>query len=177
MDAFSSDDAEESSGTRPNFIGEVVSTAVESTDDRFQTQYENDIDVLYEIDVLDHDYENVFELGVNVRQSVGSKWMVLMGHLENIHGTEEARSFGGLEEFSEWLEGKVYEFKDQNMTADEDFTFEHKDDGHTINFQAEFGDYDNPPNSMLLPVREVTDADEMADLGVEDDGTAEEVDF
>lgn len=177
MDAFSSDDAEESTGTRPNFIGEVVSTAVESTDDRFQTQYENDIDVLYEIDVLDHDYENVFELGVNVRQSVGSKWMVLIGHLENIFGPETVRGWDSLEEMLDFLEGKVFEFKDQDFTADEEFTFEHKGDGHTLNFESTFGDLENPPNSMMLPVREVTDAEELADLGVETEAATEEVEF
>jgi hypothetical protein len=30
---------------------------------------------------------------------------------------------------------------------------------------------------MLLPVREVTDEDELADFGVEGEGTAEEVEF
>lgn len=176
---FSSDDADSDAGTRENFVGRIVRSEVDTDDEDLagDERYESDIDVLYELEVLDQDYSNMFELGVDVRQSLASKWMVLMGHLENIHGPEEVRSFGSLEEFTEWLEGRTYEFKDQNMTADEDFTFEHKDDGHTINFQAEFGDYDNPPNSMLLPVREVTDADELADLGVEDEGTAEEVDF
>lgn len=177
MDAFSSDDAEESTGTRPNFIGKVIASAVESQEERFQTQYENDIDVLYEIDALDHDWENVFELGVNVRQSIGSKWMVLIGHLENIFGPETVRGWDSLEDMLDFLEGKVFEFKDQDFTADEDFTFEHKGDGHTINFKDTFGDLENPPNSMMLPVREVTDAEELADLGVETDGATEEVDF
>jgi len=30
---------------------------------------------------------------------------------------------------------------------------------------------------MLLPVREVTDEDELSDLGVEGDGTVDEVEF
>lgn len=177
MDAFSSDDAEDSTGTRPNFVGKVVANAVESTEDRFQTQYENDIDVLYEIEALDHDYDNVFELGVNVRQSIGSKWMVLVGHLENIHGPDEIRSFESLEDMLDFLEGKVYEFKDQDFTADEEFTFKYKGDGHTINFEDTFGDLENPPNPMVLPVREVTDPEELADLGVETQAATEEVDF
>lgn len=177
MDAFSSDDADESTGTRPNFVGKVVANAVESEEERFQTQYENDIDVLYEIEALDEDYENTFELGVNVRQSIGSKWMVLIGHLENIHGTETVRGWESLEDMLEFLKDKVYEFKEQDFTADEEFTFEHKSDGHTINFKDTFGDLDNPPNSMLLPVREVTDAEELADLGVETEAATEEVEF
>jgi len=177
MDAFSSDDAEESTSTRPNFVARVKGGSVNSTEERFQTQYENDIDVLYELDALDHDWENVFELGVNVRQSLGSKWMVLIGHLENIHGTEAIRSLESLEDFIEFLEGKVYEFKDQDFTADEEFTFEHKGDGETINFEDTFGELDNPPNSMMLPVREVTDTEELANLGVEAEGATEEVDF
>ena len=176
---FSTDEAEESSGTRENFIGRVVRSEVDVDDENLQgdPDYSSDIDLLYEIEVLDKDYKNLYELGVDTRQSLESKWMILMGHLENIFGPEEVRSFGGLDEFTQWLEGKVFEFKDQNMTADEDFTFEHKGDGQTINYHAAFGDYDNPPNSMLLPVRVIDDADELADLGVEDEGTAEEVDF
>jgi len=177
MDAFSSDDADESTGTRQNFIGRIVGNAVESQEERFQTQYENDIDVLYEIEALEEDWENVFELGVNVRQSIGSKWMVLVGHLENIHGAEVVREFEGLEDMIEFLDGKVYEFKEQDFTADEEFTFEEKGDGHTINFEDTFGDLENPPNSMMLPVREVTDAEELADLGVETDAATEEVEF
>lgn len=177
MEAFSSDEAEESTGTRPNFIARVVGGAVESDDDRFQTQYENDIDVLYELEALDHDWENVFELGVNVRQSLGSKWMVLIGHLENIHGPEAIRGLDSLDDLIEFLQGRVYEFKDQDFTADEEFTFKHKGDGETINFEDVFGELENPPNSMMLPVREVTDEEELADLGVEAEGATEEVDF
>lgn len=177
MEAFSSDEAEESTGTRPNFIARVVGGEVESKDERFQTEYENDIDVLYELEALDHDWENVFELGVNVRQSLGSKWMVLIGHLENIHGPDEIRSLDSLDDLIEFLQGRVYEFKDQDFTADEEFAFKHKGDGETINFKDVFGELENPPNSMMLPVREVTDEEELADLGVEAEGATEEVDF
>jgi hypothetical protein len=176
---FSSDDADESSGTRPNFIAQIVRSEVDTEDEDLQgnPEYESDYDVLYELDVLDADYSNMYELGIDVRESLASKWKVLMGHLENIHGPDTIRNLGSLEELAEFLDGRVYEFKDQDMTADEDFTFEHKGDGHTINFMQEFGDYENPPNSTLLPVREVTDNDELADLGVEDSGTVEEAEF
>ena len=177
MDAFSSDDAEQSTGTRPNFVGRVVDNAEDSEEERFQTQYDSDIDVLYEIEALDEDYDNIFELGVDVRQSLGSKWMILVGHLENIHGAETVRSFGGIDEMLEFLEGRVYEFTEQDFTADEDFTFEEKGDGHTINYEDTFGDLENVPNPMMLPVREVDDPEELADLGVETDGATEEVDF
>lgn len=176
-DAFSSDAAEETQGTRENFIGRVVRSDPDPDDEMFDTQYESDFELVYEIEALDKDWENLMELGINVRKSLGSKWMVLIGHLENIHGPEAVRNFGSFDEFAEFLEGKVYEFEDVDLTADEDFTFEHKGDGKTINYDDKFGGSDNPPNPMLAPVREVTDEDELADLGVEGDGTVDEVEF
>lgn len=174
---FSTDEAEENSGTRENFVGRVVRSEPDPQDDKFQTEYSSDIDILYEVEALDKDWDNVFELGLNHAGSVGSKWMILVGHLENIFGPETVREFEGFEDMCDFLEGKVFEFKDQDLTADEDFTFEHKGDGETINFEDEFADSDNPPNPMLLPVREVTDDDELANLGVESEGAVEEVDF
>jgi hypothetical protein len=35
----------------------------------------------------------------------------------------------------------------------------------------------NPPDAMLLPVREVDDPSELADVGAEESGEVEEVDF
>ena len=175
---FTSEGAEEAQGTRENFIAEVVRSEPDSDDERFQTQYESDIDILYELSVLDRDYENVFELGLNVNAgSLNSKWMVLIGHLENIHGREAIADLGGLDDLAEFLEGRVYEFKEQDMTADEEFTWEEKNGDNTINYQDAFGGQDNEPNPMLLPVREVTDEDELADLGAESEGTVEEVEF
>ena len=176
-DAFSSDAAEETQGTRENFVGRVVRSEPDPDDDMFDTEYESDYELLYEVEALDHDWENVMELGINVRKSLGSKWMVLIGHLENIHGPEVVREFSSLEDMGEFLEDKVYEFADVDLTADEDFTFEHKDDGETINYEDKFAGSDNPPNPMLVPVREVTDEDELADMGVEGDGTVDEVSF
>ena len=176
-DAFSSDAAEETQGTRENFIGRVVRSDPDPDDEMFDTEYDSDFELLYEVEVLDHDWKNVMELGINVRKSLGSKWMILVGHLENIHGPEVIRAFESLEECAEFLTGRVYEFEDVNLTADEDFTFQHKDGGTTINYEDEFGNSDNPPNPMMLPVREITDEDELADLGVEGDGTVDEVEF
>jgi len=176
-DAFSSDAAEETQGTRENFVGRVVRSDPDPDDEMFDTDYDSDFELLYEVEVLDHDWKNLMELGINVRKSLGSKWMVLIGHLENIHGPEVVREFGSLEELAEFLEGKVYEFSDTDLTEDTEFTFNHKAGGETINYKDKFGGSDNPPNPMLLPVREVTDEDELSDLGVEGDGTVDEVEF
>jgi len=176
-DAFSSDAAEETQGTRENFIARVVRSDADPDDDMFNTDYTSDYELVYELEALDHDWENLMELGVNVRKSLGSKWMVLIGHLENIHGAETIRGFSSLDDMAEFLEGKVYEFEDVDLTEDKEFTFEEKQEGKTINYKDKFGGSDNPPNPMLLPVREVTDEDELADLGVEGDGTVDEVEF
>lgn len=174
---FDTDKATEGSGTREPFIGRVVRSEVDSDDERFNTQYDADWDIVYEIEALDSDYENMFELSLNVRQSLGSKFMVFVGHLENIHGKLAEYEIDGLEDMAEFLEGRVYEFNDVDLTADRDFTFEHKGDGHTVNFKELFGGLENPPDSMLLPVREVTDPEELAELGVESEGSVEEVEF
>lgn len=173
---FSTDDAEESSGTRPNFVAEVVRSEPNTDDEDFQTKYESDIDIVYELNVLDHDWENLYELGLNVSGSIGSKFMILTAALENVLGPEEVRSWGGPEDMAEALGGMVFEFQDLDLTADEDFTFQHKgDDGHTINLEDTFGDLENPPESMLIPVRQVTDEDELADAGHEGSGEVEQV--
>lgn len=177
MSAFSTDDADENAGTRPNFIARVVRSERDATDDQYQSDYDQDIDILYELEVLDKDFKNMYELGVNVRKSLGSKWMLLIGSLENIHGPEVVRQWDSLEDMFEFLDDKVYEFTDMDLVADDEFTFEHKGDGKTINLKDTFGDLENPPDSMLLPVREVTDSDELADLGAEKAGDVEEMEF
>lgn len=174
---FSSDDAQEGGGTRENFIGRIIRSDPDPDDEMFDTEYESDFELLYEIEVLNKDYKNLSELGINVRKSLGSKWMLLIGSLENIHGPDTVRGFESLDDLAEFLEGKVYEFKDTDLTADEEFTFQHKGDGETINFKDVFGGLENPPNPMLLPVREVTDAEELAELGAESSGDVEEVEF
>ena len=176
MDTFGTEGAEESEGTRENFIGKVVRSEVDTDEERFQTQYENDMDIVYEIEVLSEDWENLFELGLNGAEALNSKFKVFIGHLENIHGSLADHGVEGFEDLAEFLEGRVYEFKDQDMTADEEFTFEERSDSLTVNFSELFSDMDNPPNQMILPVREVTDEDELADLGTEGGGDVEEVD-
>lgn len=176
-DPFSSEGKEESEGTRPNFIGTVVRSEVDTDDDRFQTQYENDIDILYEIDALSHDWENVYELGINTADALNSKWTILIGHLENIYGDLAEQGVTDLESFCEFLEGKTFEFKDLSFEADEDFTFENREDKKQVNLKALFEDQDNTPNPMLVPLREVTDPDELAELGAESEANVEEVDF
>jgi hypothetical protein len=174
---FSTDDAEENAGTREDFIARVVKSEVDAENERFQSDYDQDIDILYELDVLDHDWENLYELGINVRKSLGSKWMLIIGSLENIHGPEAVRQLSSLQDLAEFLNDKVYKFKDYNLTADEDFVFQHKGQGETINFEDVFGDLDNPPGTMALPVEEVTDEDKLADLGANEDTEVDEYEF
>jgi len=176
MDAFSSEDATETSGTRENFTAEVVRSEPDTDEERFQTQYSSDWDIVYELRPLDAEYDNVFELGMNQRESLESKFFVLVGHLENIHGPLSDNGVESLKELAEFMEGNVYEFTDQDMTADEEFVF--TESGRSLNYEDAFGGLDNPPESMLLPVRQVTDADELADLGVGDNASIDDtVDF
>lgn len=174
-DPFSTDEAEESSGTRPDFIGQVVRSEVNATEDRFSGgQYENDIDILYELKPLDKDWDNVYELGLNTAGSLGSKWMFLIGFLENIYGPDTVRNFESLEELTEFLDGKVFKITDFDFSTTDEVEFEYRQGGTTVIPAQLFADSDNPPNPMLLPLEEITDETELADLGVEGEVEAEE---
>lgn len=186
-DPLSTDDAEENVAGHREFIGKVVYSAVDTARDELQgkEEYENDIDVLYEIEPLNReDWSNVFELGVDARQSLGSKWMVFVGHLENVFGGSLSdQGITTLEDLTEFLEDKVFKFKDINFDSDEEFTFEHRvgsdgEMGETVVMSDLFGDMDNTPNPMLVPVEHVDDPETLEELEAEGEiESADEVDF
>lgn len=180
-DAFDTGDLDESSGAKENFIGEVADSAVDIEDaevdiDSGSDQYESDIDLVYAVDPLTEYDSTFYELGLNASGSRVSKWGVLLTHLENIYGqTLPELGVETREELAERLKGKVFEFRD--ITFQEDEVIESEVTGEEINLK-EFRDMENPPNSMLVPVREVTE-DELAELDfdADDDGDVEDVDF
>jgi hypothetical protein len=189
VDAFSSSDAEESTGAKDNFIGKVVFSRVDCTCDICSKGKSSAEEKGYDIDTdFDHpaqiepltEYEkkqNV--LGLNTSTSFGSKWMIFAGHLENIHGSFQENGVESLDDLAEMIEGNVYEWREVTFTEDEDFTWEQANngDGATYNIGNLFGGMENPPNEMLVPVRQITDPDELAELGAEESAEVEEVDF
>lgn len=181
MDAFSSEDAEESSGAKPNFIGRIVRSEPEDSEDGIKEEYKDEdssyYEFLYEIDVLDKDWKNQLQYGTEISNNFGSKWMLLIGHLENIHGSLAENGIEGPEDLADALEGKVYEFREITFEEDEEFTWEESPDEHTVNLGEMFGDSENQPNEFLVPVREV-DEEEVAEIDVEEaEEDVEEVDL
>lgn len=173
VDAFSSEDAEESTGGKPNFIGRIVRSEPSDSDDGIKEEYKDDgksyYEFLYEIEVLDHDWKNQLQYGVEMSNNFRSKWMLLIGHLENIHGSLDEAGIGGPEEMAEALEGAVYEFREITFEEDEEFTWENSPNGHTVNLGEMFGDSENSPNEFIVPVRAV-DEEEVEELDAGGDG-------
>jgi len=105
--------------------------------------------------------------------------MVFIGHLENTIGPLREYGVDSFADLCELLTGRVFEFRELTFEEDEMFTWEHAKggDGYTANIHNLFSDMTNPPDAMLLPVREVDDPNELADVGAEESGEVEEVDF
>lgn len=177
VDAFSSEDAEESTGAKPNFIGRIVRSEPDDSEDGIKDEYKEDdkdyFDFLYEINPLDKDWKNQLQYGVEMSNNFRSKWMLLIGHLENIHGSLGENGIEGAEDLADALEGEVYEFREITFREDEEFTWEQSPEGHTVNLSEMFGDSDNQPNEFIVPVRAV-DEDEVE--GLEIDGESDGVD-
>lgn len=171
VDAFSSEDAEESTGGKPNFVGRIVQSNPDDPENGVKEEWRKDgaeyYDYLYEIEVLDHDWSNLHEFGLEVSNNFQSKWMLFIGHLENIHGSLAEQSIEGYEDLSEALEGKVYEFREITFEEDEEFTWEESPEGHTVNLGEMFDSGENSPNEFIVPVREVGE-DELDDMDVDD---------
>jgi hypothetical protein len=181
VDAFSSENAEESSGGKPNFIGRIVTSRPEDDEhgvkDEWQKEGKDYYDYLYEIEVLDHDWKNLHEFGIEVSNNFNSKWMLFIGHLENIHGKLSDNGIEGYEDLADALEGKVYEFREITFEEDEEFTWNESPDGHTVNLGEMFDSGENAPNEFIVPVR-VVDDEELEDLDdVESEEEVEEVEL
>lgn len=171
VDAFSSSDAEESSGTKPNFIGRIVRSEPNDSEDGMNEEWKEDgesyYEFLYEIEVLDKDWKNQQQFGVKMSNNFNSKWMFLIGHLENIYGDLGEAGIEGPEDLAEALEGKVFEFREYDWTEDEEFTWEESPNQKTVVINQMFRDSENPPKEFIVPIREV-DEDELSELEVED---------
>jgi len=176
-DPLSTDEGQEQTSAKENFVGRVVTSEVSSENYGMDDQYKNAgssyYEHLYEIDVLDHDWGNIHEFSLEVNNNFQSKWMVVIGHLQSIHGNlEENQGIETLEDLEEFLEGKVYEFKE--ITWERDETFDYPGTDESINFGSAFSNSQNTPNPLIVPVREVTDEDEIQEAEVDDDTEIDE---
>jgi len=184
-DLYGSEDQEESSGAKENFIGEVVDSAADMSDLEFDVsdkmadasgKYESDIDVLYIVKPLTEytDTDHFYELGLNLAKAPGSKWQILTGHIENLTGKSfEDLDIATTEDLCDWLRGRTFEFRDLTFEEDEEFTWELA--GKSINIRRQFKDMDNKPNPMLVPVRHIGD-DELAEMDLETEDSEPAVD-
>jgi hypothetical protein len=181
-DFMGSEQAEEATGAKENFIGQIIHSDPEemhsSVDESQGGDWESDFEQPAVIEPLTQ-YESLqYIYGLNTAKSFGSKWQVFVGHIENIHGPLSEHGIESMDDFAEFLEGRVYEWRELTFEEDEDFHWEHAPDGgRTENIHNLFKDSDNPPNALLVPVREVTDANELAEIGAEESAEVEEVDF
>lgn len=181
MDAFSSDNAEESTGGKPNFIARVVRSAPEDEENGVKEEYKRDgrdyYDYLYELEVIDHDWKNLHEYGLEISNNFNSKWMLFIGHLENIHGKLADNGIETPGDLSEALEGQVYEFREITFEEDEEFTWDESPNQHTANLSEMFDSGENSPNEFLVPVRQL-DEEELEELDTEaETEEVEEVDL
>jgi len=181
MDAFSSADAEESTGGKPNFIGRITRSEPEDSEDGIKEEYKDEgkayFDFLYEIEVLDKEWKNQLQYGVEMSNNFRSKWMLLVGHLENIHGPLAENDITGPDDLAEALEGSVYEFREITWQEDEEFTWEHSPNKKTLKFSEMFSNSENPPAELIVPVRKLSE-EEVDELdGTDSDEEVEEVEL
>lgn len=177
-DLKTSSDGKETSGVKKDFTGEIVNSEVNATEERFQTEYESDFDIFFEIEPLTEYEKRQYVLGLDVSESWGSKWQIMMAFLENLHGPLAEKGVTTLEELADFLVGNVYEFRELDFDSDAVVTWEHAPNGgHEAAVRDLFPDEDYRPDPLTVPVREITDSEELAELGVEDAGDVEEIDF
>lgn len=192
VDVMGSDEGEESTGKRENFVGEVVFSRVDcECEDCLQGREalkqvadedddtDTDFDHLMRIRALT-EYDSEFnQFGLNVSRAWSSKWMVFTAFFENLHGPYSDNGIESLEDLADFLTDRVYEFRDITFEEDEEITWDYAgDEPHVEKLNELFEDSQFQPNSMLVPIREVTDEQELAELGVEDSAEqVEEVDF
>lgn len=202
VDPLGTDDAEEVSSGKPNFIGRIVGSEKESDEFGVKEEYigadesrEDYYEHLYEIAPLvkldresgewvEAGWDNLHEFSLKINTNPSSKWMVFMAHLESAVGdvreyiAEQTGNEVGdvsIADLEDALTGEVFEFRELTWTEDEDIEF--KGGEITRNLQMlgkQFGDGGNLPNPLTVPVRRITDADTLADLGVEQEPDADE---
>lgn len=179
-DPLSVDDAEESRAAKPNFIGEIVASEVNSEEFSMNEDYRESgadyIEHLYEIrpiakldddgNWVSADWDNLHEFNVKVNPNPMSKWMTLVYHLTQKAGFDLSdEGVGSYEDLPEFLVGRVFEFRDLTWTEDEEMDF--GGDVGTVKIRDLADNSSQKPNNFVVPVREITDDNELADLGVE----------
>jgi len=179
VDPLSTDDGEEQSGTKPNFVGKVVESAMEHEDFPQNEEWEDPdnptVALLYKIRPLDKpNWKDQQEAYVRVNNNFQSKWMLVVGHLQQIHGNLKEQGIESVDDLLEFLEGNVYEFREIDFSEDEEFTYPGTET--TVVFNQMFRGGENDVGPLLVPVREVTDEDELMDLGADETKDSDEVD-
>lgn len=181
VEGLNPDDLEESSGAKENFIGRVIDSSVDGLAEKAKeagysdgsSEYESDIDHFMFIQPLTVYEKPQSELSLNVSNDPKSKWVVMMMHLREIHG-EEVANAESLQDVLDLMHGNVYEFRDITWTEDEPVPV--IGESHGVTYKSIGRERD--PNSMLVPVREVTDEAELADIDAEvDTGGVEEMEL
>ena len=182
-DPLSTDEGTESSGAKENFIAEVEFSRQNCDCEHCEKGRQN-ANFEQEDDVVSYDHllslkpltqyeKQQHEFNYTVRSGWETKWMLFIGHLQQIHGNLKEAGVDSLDNLGDFLTGRVYEFREITWEEDEEFTY--PDTDQTVNFSTMFDGLENPPNEMLVPVREITDEDELMDLGVQQD-SPEDVD-
>jgi hypothetical protein len=166
VDPLGTDQGEENSSTKGNFVGRVVNSEATSQeyggDSRYRDEDSDYFDHLYEIEVLSEDWDNIHEFSLEVNNNFESKWMLFVGHLQSIHGhLSSEQGLESLQDIAEFMEGRVYEFREIGFTEDE--VFEYPGVDQKVNLMKMFSGGENAPNPLIVPVREVTDEDELAE--------------
>lgn len=202
VDPLGTDDAEETSSGKPNFVGRIVDSERSSDEYGVKEEYigegesrEDYYEHLYEIEPLvkmdresgewvDAGWDNLHEFSVKVNSNPESKWMVFIAFLEDaVGGVQEflAERTGkdadsvSIADLEDALVGEVFEFRDLTWTEDETLEFSGGDITRNIQMLGQqFSDGGNIPNNFVVPVRRITDADTLADLGVEQEAAADE---
>jgi len=178
-DPLSTDDGEEQSGTKPDFIGKVVDSAMEHEDfpqnDEWEDPDHPTVALLYEIQPLNKpEWKNQYESYVRVNNNFQSKWMLVIGHLQHIHGNLKEQGIEGVDDLLEFLKGRVYKFREIDFSEDEEFTYPGTDT--TVVFNQMFRGGENDVGPLMVPAEEVTDEDTLMDLGADQTKDGDEVD-
>lgn len=184
-DPLGTDQGEDRSGAKEDFIGRVEFSRMECDCDDCQTA-ENNRNFEYDDDRTRYQHfmriqplteydnpQNVFTLTVN--NNFRSKWMLQIGHLQRIFGPLQDHGLDETADLEDFLADRVFQFRDITFTEDEDFEYPGID--KSVNLKRlgdQFAEGGNTPNSMLVPVREVTDSDELSDLGEEPEPEVDE---
>lgn len=190
-DPLSSTEGTDETNAKNNFIGRIEFSRVECDcedcqkgDEMAQSDWDGyDIEHFLHVEALS-EYDGPFNVfGMNVKGDLKTKFMLFLGHVENIHdGTpmrqivSEAQDIEAgdvtVEDILDYFVDRVYEFREITFSEDEEFTYEAAGQSFHLKKDMMVGD---DPNPLLVPVREVTDDNELADLGVEETPDDEDI--